>query len=136
MFVRGWIIYIRVVVDLSHFISLIVNILCAFYEILVVYNVFFVIKGHIVNKLYNLIMLPSLNKVIIIIIIIVVIIIIKSKQRIRFKALWPCSSMIVSHFYVALCDSRLLHCKIRCDVVLDQSWRDYRVSILCSCIFA
>ena len=50
-------------------ISLICSFLCACYTICVV-RVFFVIEGHIVNKLYNLIMLPSWNKVIIIIIII------------------------------------------------------------------
>jgi len=135
VFVSACIIYCLDLNDLFNIISLICSVLCAWAYTIFVVRVFFVIKGHIVNKLYNLIMLPSLNKVIIIIIIIVVIIIIKSKQRIRFKALWPCSSMIVSHFYVALCDSRLLHCKIRCDVVLDQSWRDYRVS-MCSCILA
>ena len=58
---------------LMNIISLICSILCACFTIFVV-RVFFVIEGHIVNKLYNLIMLPSRNKVIIIIIIIIIII--------------------------------------------------------------
>ena len=55
------IIYCLVLNDLLNIISLICSILCACYTILVV-RVFFVIEGHIVNKLYKLIMLPSRNK--------------------------------------------------------------------------
>jgi len=67
--VSACIIYCLDLNDLLNIISLICSILCACYTIFVV-RVFFVIEGHIVNKLYNLIMLPSRNKVIIIIIII------------------------------------------------------------------
>ena len=44
--------------DLLHIISSFCYILCACYAIFVV-RVFFVIEGHIVNKLYILIVLPS-----------------------------------------------------------------------------
>ena len=64
MFVRACIIYWLDLNDLLNIISLICSILCACYTICVV-RVFFVIEGHIVNKLCNLIMLPSRNKVII-----------------------------------------------------------------------
>ena len=56
--------------------------MCACYTICVV-RVFFVIEGHIVNKLYNLIMSPSRNKVIIIIVIIIIIIIIIKRMSNR-----------------------------------------------------
>ena len=43
------------------------------------------------------------------------------------------NSQNISH--ICRTNSHLLHCKIRCDAVPNQSWPDYRVS-MCSCILA